>query len=156
MLDKIRLFLFGEDKNPLDRNVFHKITLVAFLAWVGLGADGLSSSSYGPEEAYRALGGQYHHIALYLALAIAATVFIISASYSQIIEFFPSGGGGYVVASKLLNPTAGLISGSALLVDYILYHQPFDRRRSETQFTVSYLMPGPPINFGLKSCWLFC
>ena len=27
-----------------------------FLAWVGLGADGLSSSAYGPEEAFRALG----------------------------------------------------------------------------------------------------
>jgi amino acid transporter len=66
------------------------------------------------------LGGQYHHIALYLALAVAATVFIISASYSQIIEYFPSGGGGYVVASKLLHPVAGLFSGSALIVDYVL------------------------------------
>ncbi len=35
------------------------------------------------------------------------TVFIIAASYSQIIELFPSGGGGYLVASKLLSPTAG-------------------------------------------------
>jgi amino acid transporter len=87
---------------------------------VGLGADGLSSSSYGPEEAYKALGSPYHHLALYLALATAATVFIISASYNQIIEYFPSGGGGYVVASKLLSPWAGLVSGSALLVDYIL------------------------------------
>ncbi len=32
------------------------MTLIAFLAWVGLGADGLSSSAYGPEEAFRALG----------------------------------------------------------------------------------------------------
>jgi hypothetical protein len=31
------------------------ITLVAFLAWVGLSADGLSSSYYGPEEAFLAL-----------------------------------------------------------------------------------------------------
>ena len=120
MSKKFEELFLGKAKNPLDQNVFHKISLVAFLAWVGLGADGLSSSAYGPEEAYRALGPQYHHIALYLALATAATVFIISASYNQIIEYFPSGGGGYVVASKLLSPTAGLISGSALLIDYVL------------------------------------
>lgn len=120
MIEKIEELFLGKAKDPLDKNVFHKISLIAFLAWVGLGADGLSSSAYGPEEAYKALGGQYHHLALYLALATAATVFIISASYNQIIEYFPSGGGGYVVASKLLNPWAGLVSGSALLVDYIL------------------------------------
>ncbi len=50
----------------------------------------------------------------------ALTVFIIAASYSQIIGAFPSGGGGYVVASRLLSPTLGVISGSALLIDYVL------------------------------------
>ena len=120
MVEKVREIVFGKAKDPLDRQVFHKLSLIAFLAWVGLGADGLSSSAYGPEETYKALGAQYHHIALYLAIAVAATVFIISASYSQVIEYFPTGGGGYVVASKLLSPTAGLISGSALIVDYIL------------------------------------
>jgi amino acid transporter len=120
MVEKVRELVFGKAKNPLDQNVFHKLSLIAFLAWVGLGADGLSSSAYGPEETYKALGAQYHHIALYLAIAVAATVFIISASYSQVIEYFPSGGGGYVVASKLLHPMAGLISGSALIVDYVL------------------------------------
>jgi amino acid transporter len=47
-------------------------------------------------------------------------VFVISYAYSRIIEHFPAGGGGYVVASKLLGEKAGLLSGSALLVDYIL------------------------------------
>ncbi len=42
------------------------------------------------------------------------------ASYSQIISLFPSGGGGYLVASKLLSPVAGVVSGSALLIDYVL------------------------------------
>jgi amino acid transporter len=53
-------------------------------------------------------------------LATATTVFIIAASYSQIIELFPSGGGGYLVASKLLGPRAGVVSGCALVVDYVL------------------------------------
>ncbi|HEY6011362.1 MAG TPA: APC family permease, partial [Nitrospirota bacterium] len=33
---------------------------------------------------------------------------------------FPTGGGGYLVASKLLSPTVGMVSGSALLIDYVL------------------------------------
>ncbi len=111
--------MFGRPKNPLDPHVFHNISLIAFFAWVGLGADGLSSSCYGPEEAFRALG-QYTHLAIPLAVAVALTVFILSASYSQIIELFPSGGGGYLVATKLLGPYSGLASGSALVIDYIL------------------------------------
>src|SRR3954452_16195549 len=111
--------LLGKAKDPLDPKVFHQISLVAFLAWVGLGADGLSSSAYGPEEAYLALG-QYFYLALPLALLTVVTVFVISASYSQIIELFPTGGGGYLVATKLLGPRAGLVSGSALVVDYML------------------------------------
>ena len=111
--------LFGKPKDPLDPKVFHQISLIAFLAWVGLGADGLSSSAYGPEEAYLALG-QHYLLALPLAMMMAITVFVISTSYSQIIELFPTGGGGYLVATKLLGEKAGLVSGSALVVDYML------------------------------------
>src|SRR5690349_2413966 len=93
--------------------------LVAFLAWVGLGADGLSSACYGPEIAFLALG-QHTHLALYLAVAIALTVFIIALGYNQVIELFPSGGGGYKVATQLIGPFAGLTSGVALIVDYVL------------------------------------
>lgn len=111
--------LLGKPKNLHDPKVFHHISLIAFLAWVGLGADGLSSSAYGPDEAFRELG-EHTYLALGLAAAIALTVFIISYAYSRIIEHFPSGGGGYVVASKLLGPKFGVVSGSALLVDYVL------------------------------------
>lgn len=113
-----RLFL-GESRDPLDPHVFHQISLIAFLAWVGLGADGLSSSAYGPEEAFVALG-RHPHLAVFLAIATAGTVFLISASYSQLIELFPSGGGGYLVATRLLGEGAGLVSGVALVIDYIL------------------------------------
>ena len=115
----LKSFLFGKPKDPLDPRVFHQISLIAFLAWVGLGADGLSSSAYGPEEAYLALG-EHFFLALPLAILMAVTVFVISASYSQIIELFPTGGGGYLVGTKLLGPKVGLVSGSALIVDYML------------------------------------
>ena len=78
-----------------------------------------SSSAYGPEAAFLALEGNVF-LAIPLALLTAFTVFVIAASYQRIIERFPAGGGGYVVATKLLGPGAGLASGSALLVDYVL------------------------------------
>lgn len=115
----VKEIFLGRSKDPLSPEVFHKISLIAFLAWVGLGADGLSSSAYGPEEAYLALG-EHYFLALPLATLMALTVFVISASYSQIIELFPTGGGGYLVATKLLGPKIGLVSGSALIVDYML------------------------------------
>ncbi len=111
--------VLGREKKPTERGIFHTLSLVAFFAWVGLGADGLSSSCYGPEEAYLALRG-HEHLAIFLAIATAATVSIIAASYGQIIRLFPGGGGGYIVASRLLSPTAGVISGCALVVDYVL------------------------------------
>ena len=116
---RVRRLVVGAPRDLADSRLFHRLALIPFLAWVGLGADGLSSSSYGPEEAYRALGA-YPFLAVGLAAVMAGTVLLISACYSRIIEEFPSGGGGYVVASKLLGPRAGVTSGSALLVDYVL------------------------------------
>jgi amino acid transporter len=117
--DRVKKVILGAPRNINDPRIFHKIALIPVLAWIGLGADGLSSSSYGPEEAFRALGS-HTYLALLLALATALTVFIISYAYSRIIEHFPHGGGGYIVATHMLGDRAGVISGSALLVDYIL------------------------------------
>src|SRR5580700_807994 len=111
--------LIGPPRDVRDPEIFHSLSLVAFLAWVGLGSDGLSSSCYGPEEAFLALG-QHQYLAVFLALMTAITVFVIAASYSQTIDLFPSGGGGYLVATSLLGPYPGLVSGSALVVDYVL------------------------------------
>src|SRR2546422_5031477 len=111
--------IVGPARRITDPHLFHKISLAAFLAWVGLGADGLSSSAYGPEAAFHALGGNTF-LAIPLAIMTAVTVVVIATSYMRIIERFPAGGGGYVVASKLLGPAAGLMSGTALLVDYVL------------------------------------
>src|SRR6266545_4202216 len=111
--------LLGGPKNLFDPRIHHHLALIAFFAWVGLGSDGLSSSCYGPEEMFLQLG-PHRHLAMYLMLAVVGTVFLISASYRQIIELFPTGGGGYLVATKLLGPVPGIISGGALVVDYVL------------------------------------
>ncbi len=118
-LQRLKRAFLGDAKDPLAPQARQHMALAAFLAWVGLGADGLSSANYGPEETFLALGG-HTHLALYLALATALTVFIIALAYNQVIELFPSGGGGYKVATTLIGPRAGLVSGSALIVDYVL------------------------------------
>lgn len=129
-MSKLSDVFLGKSLNPLNPNTRRNIALIAFLAWIGLGSDGLSSANYGPEEAFRALaaagiehgfGAQHFvYLGLYLALATAMTVFVISMAYNQVIELFPNGGGGYKVANQLLHPIAGLVSGSALIIDYIL------------------------------------
>src|SRR5213082_663581 len=115
----IKTILVGKARDPMDPRVFHSVTLAAFLAWVGLGADGLSSSAYGPDEAFRALG-PHTHLSPFLVLMTAVTIFVISIAYSNLIEHFPGGGGGYLVATKLLGNKVGVVSGCALLVDYVL------------------------------------
>jgi len=116
---KIKQAVIGRPRDIKDPSLFHKLALIPILAWIGLGADGLSSASYGPEEAFRTLG-QHTYLAVGLALATALTVFIISYAYSRIIEYFPSGGGGYIVATHTLGEKYGVVSGAALLVDYML------------------------------------
>ncbi|HNW29477.1 MAG TPA: amino acid transporter, partial [Spirochaetota bacterium] len=119
LFKRLKLLLIGKSRSVSDPSIFHKLSLIAFFAWVGLGADGLSSSCYGPEEAFLALG-KHHYLGIFVALGTVITIFVISASYHQIIKLFPTGGGGYLVASKLLSPSTGMVSGSALLIDYLL------------------------------------
>ncbi|MBW6505067.1 APC family permease [bacterium] len=138
---RVKRVLIGAPRDLFDPKIFHNISLIAFFAWVGLGADGISSSSYGPEEAYLALGG-HTVLALFVAAATVLTVFIISASYAQIIEEFPSGGGGYIVASKLLGERAGVVTGSALVIDYAL------------TITVSIAAGADAISSFLPTAWL--
>ena len=70
--EKIREWVIGAPLDPLSQSTRQHIALAAFIAWVGLGADGLSSSAYGPEEAFKALG-DHTQLGLYMAIATAAT-----------------------------------------------------------------------------------
>jgi amino acid transporter len=119
LLGRLRRAVVGPPKNPFDPQIRQRIALVAFLAWIGLGADGLSSANYGPELGYLALEG-HRHLAFFLALLTGVTVFIIALGYNQVVELFPTGGGGYRVTTSLLGPFPGLIAGVCLIVDYVL------------------------------------
>ena len=119
LLKQVLRKIIGAPRDVNEPSIFHKLSLIPILAWIGLGADGLSSSSYGPEEAFKTLGS-HTYISVFLGLATALTVFIISYAYTRIIEHFPHGGGGYIVATHTISENAGVISGCALLVDYML------------------------------------
>src|SRR5262252_6629560 len=73
MSRSLRESLLGKPLDPFSGETRQHVALVAFLAWVGLGADGLSSACYGPEEAFLALG-PHTPLSLYLAAATAVTV----------------------------------------------------------------------------------
>lgn len=117
--ERLWRWLVGPPRDLRERGLFHRIALIPVLAWVGLGADGLSSSAYGPAEAFVTLG-EHTYLAAVLVVMMATTVLVISAGYSRIIEQFPQGGGGYVVATALLGQRWGVVSGCALVIDYIL------------------------------------
>ena len=143
--------LIGPARDLRDPGIFHSLSLVAFLAWVGLGSDGLSSSCYGPEEAFLALG-PHQYLAVFLALLMALTVFIISASYSQTIDQFPTGGGGYIVATQIIGRYPGLVSGCALIVDYVLTVSISIASGADAIFSFLPGRIGCPTNSGWR-CW---
>lgn len=119
IVNKVKKTVIGNSLDLKDSSTFRNISLIVFFAWVGLGSDALSSSCYGPEEIYKTLG-IHVNLSILVGLITMVTIFIISTSYSQIIKLFPHGGGGYLVATRLISPNIGMISGCALLIDYIL------------------------------------
>jgi len=49
---RLRRKILGNPVDVKNRRLFHQMALTPVLAWIGLGADALSSSAYGPEEAF--------------------------------------------------------------------------------------------------------
>src|SRR6185369_5821714 len=81
VFEAVKNVVIGRARSLSDKSLFHKTSLIALLAWVGLGADGLSSSCYGPEAAFLALK-EYHYLSLFVAGAVILTIVVICASYS--------------------------------------------------------------------------
>ena len=104
---RIKQLLIGSPLNPFNPQIMRHVSLVAFFAWIGLGADGLIFLNVWSRRSLHSTWSSYH-FALYIAIATFVTVFVISLGYNQVIELFPSGGGGYKVASRLLGPYIGL------------------------------------------------
>ena len=86
-------------------------------------SDALSSVAYAPEAIFLTLsvaGLAAYAYAPWIGLAVVVVMLTVVASYRQNVHAYPSGGGDYEIATKNLGPNAGLVVGSALLVDYVL------------------------------------
>ncbi|RVW03495.1 APC family permease [Rhodococcus spongiicola] len=86
-------------------------------------SDAMSSVAYAPEEIFLMLsiaGITAYVYAPWIGLAVAILMAVVVASYRQNVRAYPSGGGDYEVATVNLGPNAGLVVGSALMVDYVL------------------------------------
>ena len=98
-----------------------KITEVEGVPAMGL--DALSSAAYGPEAALTILvplGAAGLTQIVPITIAVLVLLFILFISYWQTIEAYPTNGGSYTVASQNLGAHAGLLAGTALMVDYTL------------------------------------
>ncbi len=87
------------------------------------GLDALSSAAYGPEAALTLLiplGVAGTLYILPISVSIIVLLLIVYTSYRQTIAAYPTGGGSYTVASQNLGPNAGLLAGTALMIDYVL------------------------------------
>jgi amino acid transporter len=87
------------------------------------GADALSSIAYAPQETLvilAAAGAQAFGYAFPISLVITILLGIVTVSYRQTIQAYPSGGGAYTVVKENLGETTALVAGAALLMDYIL------------------------------------
>ncbi|WP_114905539.1 APC family permease [Ornithinimicrobium murale] len=87
-------------------------------------SDALSSVAYAVDEIVLTLalagGAAIYFYSWEVGVAVGLVMLVIVASYRQTVYAYPGGGGDYEVASDNLGPRAGVVVGSALIVDYTL------------------------------------
>jgi amino acid transporter len=115
-----RTWLIG---NPLPTAAAPHQTVSKKVGLAVFGADALSSIAYAPQETLvilAAAGTQAFGYAFPISLVITGLLVIVSFSYLQTIQAYPSGGGAYTVVKENLGEGPALVAGAALLMDYIL------------------------------------
>ncbi|MGE5417787.1 MAG: APC family permease [Acidobacteriota bacterium] len=89
-----------------------------------LASDAISSVAYAVEEMLIVLIPTVGLLAFsdveWVAGTIILLLFILTFSYRQTVDAYPSGGGSYIVAKENINTLAGLTAGASLSVDYTL------------------------------------
>src|SRR3954463_14237348 len=119
-LTRLKRVLLGE---PLTNQMASHERIPKWKALAVLSSDALSSVAYATEEvliplaAFTAVAVAW---SIPIALAIGLLLVVVTISYRQTIDAYPSGGGAYTVAKENLGTNAGLVAGAALLIDYVL------------------------------------
>ncbi|MBN2556760.1 MAG: APC family permease [Anaerolineales bacterium] len=109
--------------SPLETHRLSSEKLDTPRALAALSPDALSSIAYANQEIFLGLitaGAAGLAYAFPISLAIVGLLIILAFSYAQTIHAYPQGGGSYTVASENLGALPGLITGAALLLDYVL------------------------------------
>jgi len=120
MIQRLRCWLIGP---PLPTNKEYLERLDNPRALAVFSPDALSSIAYANQEIYIALaiaGSASLAYSFPISLVIISLLVILSLSYYQTIQGYPTGGGSYIVARENLNTFFGLVAGAALLLDYLL------------------------------------
>ncbi len=120
-MDWLKRLLIGR---PLENEALQNEKYSIFWGLPILSSDVISSVAYATEEILLvlipAIGLLSYHYLSYISLAIVLLLAILTFSYRQTIQRYPSGGGAYIVASDNLGIYAGVAAGAALAFDYIL------------------------------------
>jgi amino acid transporter len=119
-LRTIRTTLIGR---PISSEQEEHERLTKLKALAIFSSDNISSSAYATEEMMRILvlaGVGAIGLTMPLTVLICVVLGIVATSYWQTIRAYPNGASSYLVSSDNLGPTAGLIAGGALLIDYTL------------------------------------
>ncbi|MBP2032982.1 amino acid transporter [Clostridium algifaecis] len=89
-----------------------------------MSSDAISSVAYAGQEILLVLvpvlGMLSYKYMLYASLCIVFLMFMLTFSYRQTIDAYPTGGGSYIVAKDNLGTIPGLVAGASLTIDYIL------------------------------------
>ncbi len=117
----IKRFLIGK---PLKSALLKHEKYNVFWGLSVLSCDAISSVAYAGEQVLLVLAPAVGLLAYNYILAISGAIIgllvLLTTSYRQMVEQYPSGGGAYAVASDHLGTYAGLTAGVALLLDYVL------------------------------------
>lgn len=108
---------------PLTSQMVHSEKISKWKALAAFSSDALSSVAYATEEILIPLVAFSAAASIWsfpVALGILFLITVVTASYRQIIDAYPNGGGAYVVARGNLGENAGLIAAASLLIDYVL------------------------------------
>jgi len=102
--------------SPPDPTATERRSLGYFLCWAVVFADIGTSVYYTPGILFHQVG---RHAALFVTMTLAVFV-LLCVKYAEVAIRYPEGGGVVTVATRAIQPWAGLVGGLLILVDYFL------------------------------------
>ncbi|WP_169746731.1 APC family permease [Demequina silvatica] len=116
-LERLKLLVFGR---PIATGRSERVGLKTRLALPVFGASLLSTVAYAPDAVVDALrkGGVQSTLPV-MALAVVAIMVLLGFAYRSNVRKRPDERGDYGLVSDKLGPTASIVTGASLLVDYV-------------------------------------